>query len=786
MYKDNKSNSILNNLTTDEIRELYYDYELQKRSDDFEFYYIIDADELVDYCYPKRNKNKSDSEIADEQFIIEYLFLSKRHKIIIIDDYIKEIFDLRSKLLSIASLKNSKKEIEYHLERIEYFVKVNNENQDNEDYFENLNESLSYLMYISEGKYVTNLSKLNYLLSHSILYESKSKIMELEKAFKLYNKDVYKFDGFLKIFDRKEISKHNDVNGILKTYFLSSHFENQNKIFYFLSSSTTGIKKIKKRISNLTMEEPNKSKNRPIGISVIRNKPQLFAQLIFNTFEFGIKDFNSFSQAIDKITNRLSRNDSDSELIALLKENRNTNLEIIENYTIINNRKEKVENEEQRIALKVESFERLFRIRKTEKDKKYFEEHVQDFIDRVNSLVKEANLIDVNRQYQETKKMIDHLLFEMDVIDDFLANELYKKDEIKLDRGADPIESIFSAFPILFEYDFYAKRIFPTLLDVQDNIVVEASILTSLPRNCFDKENSRTYVLISYILYMLLLVRYEHPTRRYSNNFIVFNYVKKIIKNIKLSKKHKADIYAIGCWAARRCRKYKFAYELSIEAIEYFPLDPRFDFSLALTGYCWRYEFDTIHRYEWEYAEYYDNKKILNYCEEGILKLKKREDITTSSTVKHLYLALLNLTAFSYAAAYKIELDQIDQKQEVGVIKKGLRNTPQKYLKKSRDYINELKKCLDVKSINDKKEKMEKLPEYIHTEVFLEYYELRNSLYFPKDTDTKYRKKIIQALMDIRMVIDNCGKNRQGLKRRCERLLDKLKSLYNNPGYIDN
>lgn len=774
MY-NNKSNSIFKRLTQDDIVELYYDYQLHNSEEGFDFYYVIDADELYDYCFPRRNTNKNDSEIADEQFIIEYLFLSKDHKIIIIDDYLKEIFDLRSKLLSVSSLKYREDEISYHLNQIEELIDINDIKYDSEEYFNKVNESLSYLMYISEGMYETNLSKLNDLLSNPIIYESRCKDIEIKKAFNSYKKNTENFNELLSFFHTKEISKHNDVNGILKTYFLSSYFENHNKIFYFLSSSTTGVTKIKEDI--ISIGKLIGSNNKPYGISLIRNKLQLFASLIFNTFEFEANDIKHFTKILEKVANKLDSDNNDSELIDLLKKNRNSTVEQIENYTIIKNRNKRREEEEVQIALRVENFERLFRIKKTSRDLKIFKDNIQRFINRINSIVEnEINLIDLNKEYQETKILMKHLLFEMDVIDNFLANALYKKEQIELDRGADPIESTFSAFPILFEYDFYSEKIFPALLNIEDNTITEGSIFTTLPRSCLNEDNSKTYVLVIYISYLLLLVKYEHPTRKYSNNFLVFNYIKELLSHISFSKKHKADIYAIGCWSARRCRKYKFAYDLSIDANKLFPDDPRFDFSLALIGYSWRYEYDTIERYEWDYKDYYNNDLIFNSCEEGIKKYKNNFDISISDTIKYSYIALLNLTAFSYAAAYKNVLDLIDKNHEKSIIKIALQGSPQKYLKKSRVYINELKQLLDVEDSNNKGIKMSRLPEYIHTEVFLEYYELRNSIYFSREI--RYRKKMIAALIDINSAIKSCGPQRIGLRKRCERLLDKLKSLY--------
>ena len=87
-----------------------------------------------------------------------------------------------------------------------------------------------------------------------------------------------------------------------------------------------------------------------------------------------------------------------------------------------------------------------------------------------------------------------------------------------------------------------------------------------------------------------------------------------------------------------------------------------------------------------------------------------------------------------------------------------------------------MKGLLGIANDKEKKEKLKGFPEYLYTEAFLEYYEIKYSVYLNKD-NRDFNYKLSKAISDVKEAIKNCENKRLSLQRRCERLLERLESI---------
>ena len=688
----NIENSLLNELTDEDIREIYYDYLLSKQN--YEFHYVIDADEIANYCHPFSNKQDKDfGEVADEEFIIDYLFNTSKRKIIFLEDYFNELIGTRVFLLSSLNLNLLKETVNrYKHSFLDLIKEVEEVEKDKSEYIKKIIQHYSFLLSFSTGSYKNKLNKFNNLMAYpSINIEGQIKDSDISRFLSNYKRNDKLNTKIYKNFKFQTTSKLNDINALLKTYHLtnSTMNEGKKKIFYFLSSSTEDIQSLRIKILNKEIENTNFIVEKLLSksFSLIRSKRQLFASLIYQTFnnKDNPTNYTEFRQTIKNLKKSFN-NDTLKGKIRQLAQNQNQNKEIIENLTVLyNNRKELLKNGKENdntFKISINNFERIIEIKKDyPSDVKIFEDQISNFIKKVDSsLDEEFGKKNLKKRYDAIKQFMRHSIFETEVIDNFLLqlDSDKKYNEIKINKGDDPIESIFNVFPVLFEFDFYKKIFFPFLQEIKNLTVFDKKLLQKFTNNLDVIEASNNNIF-PFILYLFLIVKYRDPSKNYSGNFFVYKRSKRLIQNYKskikyssneyikeIKKKELADIYAIGCWAAMRSRKYKFAYKLSKEAKEEFPKDPRFDFSLALIGYSWKYEVETEGRYEWSYKKYYDggevNKSsIIIHCEEAIKKFRDLKNYDNEDFIKNSFIALLNFTIFCYAAKYKSLHDNLNQ-----------------------------------------------------------------------------------------------------------------------------
>jgi len=815
--------SLLNHLTDNDIREIYIDGLLRK--DGYQPYYIIDADEVADYCHPlAKNEAKSLGEIADEQFIIEYLFESEREKILITNDYFDELVGTRLFLVSKLNLEMLKQTVKrYRNDLVDLIEEMDLvKSKDNSSYTRKILENYSFLLSFSTGSYKNKLSKFNNLMgASSANFEGRLKDPELEWYLQSYLRDEIQWKKIYDDFRFQTVSKLNDINALLKAYHLTNRFQDDNhkKIFYFLSSSTTDIQNLRTKILNKEINNPNLlvGKLPDRSFTLIRSKRQLFASLIYETFEQknnGSEDKNIEYEQFKEILITLKKEFNDKYLDdrrQTLTQNQNQTKEIIENLMILRKSQKELlkdkDDESEEIQIQIQELDKVLKVAVNDTDNRLLKDRFDSFLRKVDLAIDEefGDKNNVVFRYAEIQQLMRSSIFEMEVVDDFLNKLLPEKrqsneEDVEFDRGSDTIEGVFNAFPLLFEYDFYKTNVYSFLKKIRNERKFNKNLLREYTDNVDVVKDSKQNVF-PFILYLFMIVEYEDPKKRYSSNFFVYTKARKIIEEyvsykdfltknlisnnrfLDSRKKEMADIYAIGCWAARRSRKYKFAYDLSRKAKAEFPNDPRFDFSLALIGYCWKYEVVKEKRYEWSYQSFFNNEdkdeesSILSHCEAAIKKFRNIEGYKNKDFIKSSYIALLNHTSFSYAAKYKSVIDKVNRidKNEA---KRHL-NKPriQYYLERSRDLVDEIKSLLEIVNQKTKSEKLKAFPEFIHTEVFLEYYEIKNSIYCKDEIPEVMNYKVNKAINDIQVAIKYCRDKRIGLGWRCKSLLEKLRNV---------
>ncbi|MFB6343068.1 hypothetical protein ACE1ET_15170 [Saccharicrinis sp. FJH62] len=812
----NIANSLLNDLDDDDIREIHKDYILSK---EYNFNYVIDADEIVDFCWPLRNDvDKDIGVIADEQFILEFLFLAKNIKVYFLNDYFNELINIRAFLLSTLNNQYTKDNIDKYIDVLQYYIENLDKNVENNDLFVKLViQSYSFLLSISEGTIGNDIKTFNDLMaSPNINFEGKIKDLKINNYLEQYKKDLKLINKLYDFLQSKRKSKFHDINAVLKTYHLTktSISNNEKELFFFLSSSTMEVKSLRNTIFENRYENSFNINKLPHSYSLIRSKKQIFAYLIYNLFgkdsfssenkpdtiESFDRFFKTFKESIHGFNEHIidkKESDRNFMLVNMLKESKFANREIIENLTIRYAERKYLNKIDEKNKIKVEAIQRLFHYRPNQNEKNNLVLIFNNLLDKVNDVISSKfSTISIFQEYKDIKNFVTHSLLEMNVFDEFLNKLESSISEVELDRGADPVESTFSAFPALFEYNFYKNILLPLLLKVKNETFGSSSELTkfiNLKGNIEDLSKSN---LLPYILYILTLVKYKSSGRGYSNNFLAYKYSQDLIKeksqsihakkseitddnssgNFNLFKLEQelADIYAIACWAARRSRKYVFAYDLSKEAQNIFPNDPRFDFSLALIGYCWKYEYEKLLRYEISYSEYFSETgkgSILDYGNNAIEKFRKIKGYNTLEHLKFSFIAVLNFQAFCYVAKYK-EVFEIRNSQSGRIRLRGKKQ--QEFLLYSRQFMEELKQLFDITDNSEKRIKLQNFPEYIHTETFLDYYEIQNDLFFNRNFNLE--KKLSCAIEDINLAIKN-STNRVGLRKRCIHLLNNLKNV---------
>ena len=808
--------SILSSLDDSDLREIYCDQILKLNG--YKFTYIVDADDIAMYSHPFQKKNDRDlGEVSDEQFVIEYLFNNGKNKVVILEDYFEELIRTRQYLsgaINVSKLQALIRDYDNSLESLIDNLGSKEISKKDHEFLRQVLMYYSFLQSYASGNFKNKLSKLNNLLaSDSILFEGSPKNNN-NTQFLRKHLSAYKYDRTLTkfLFDQFQFpnkSKLNDINAILKTYHLTkSVLKKRHKhVYFFLSSDTEDIQTLRSKILNKTYDhEQFRIENFYFtSYSLIRSKKQIFASIIYESFprdtNKAFLSFPGFKEELKGIIKKLDSKKGKSTLNKNFQESIVQNKELIENIAILQNTKNRKlsqkNNQEDQELLETQNF--LGKENDQRHLQKRSEEKIRSFLLHVDRIVgqefKRTNLKDWLRNTQFYLRLS---VFEIEVLKDFLRGIESKKDNLYyVDRGDDPIESIFAAFPHLSEFDFYRDSLHKLLSDCNNNLTIRKTKLREF-LDSLEMTDELNHQVLAFVLYLLLLVKYKDPKRQYSSNFFVFKRAKKIIQTysnldydksnntksstilFKEGEKKLADFYAIAAWAARRSRKYLFAYEYAQKGKSIFPSDPRFDFSLALTGYSWRYEFYTEGRYEWDCEDYFPENSsptkssILDHCENAIFKFEALLNKNNHYFIEN-YLALLNHTSFCYSAKFKSIYEEACVMSETELRNTLSQKEVQNLLINSRNTLVKLKNTFMSNPTIQKQAVFANYPEYVHTEVFLELYEICNTQVIKKIIN---QDKLEHALRDINYAIKSCDKtNRQGLKLRCQKLLERLQGL---------
>lgn len=811
-----KKDSILNQLEDFEIKEVIQDYTLKQKG--YEFYFIMDADEIHQYCNPfDLNKDVELDVVSDEQFIIDYLFVHYKQNIIFVNEYIEELDKIRYFLNSTSDKIVMERTMDRYRNELVYWIQQLEENSEDPKYRDKILQAYSFFLAISTGSYDNSKDKFLFIMSMPKSFEGRIKEESINNLLESYTSDRNLLEDIIENHvNDKGSSRLLDVSAFLKTCYLnkkinivdrnSGNKNSKKKIFYYLSSRTTDIKGLKKKILE---KEFNNSLFEIKGVdTIIRTKAQMFAFLVYDLMS------DSASEAFDKVLKRFKVKVESNELIfgdngrerllteLVNKRERIQQRENIGSLTVHINRRKEIDEKEKEFHFNLDKFKKVIaNYHKNKKSQLVLNQELVQVIDRAEEFFNKELDYDVNKNIlgNNILEYFNPFIEEIKILEgfsDFVNSHSKEKDKIEFDRGADPIESIFGAFPILYNFPFFEETIFPILCNIkEETLSVKENIL-----DLIEALNRRTRLeTIVGLLYLLLIVRYKDKNRDYSSNFIVFSFIYENYIFYKSGNQKDLDlertkvnlsinILLIGCWAARRSRKYLFAYKLSELGVKLYPDDPRFYYSLALIGYSWKYEFDTSKRYEWDYQlKQNGNKKaffekegdnsVLGYCKLALTKYKHKGNKASRSEY-HFYIALLNLTAFVYIIKYKIKLEYCEaRKLLVKDQKIYLSNIEfQDYLVQARNLLDKMNDLLDSDTKSSTDGRKLNFPEYLHSEAFLRYYQILNQFHLQgEDYDAKLDCE--EAIGIIEMALSYCEKGRPGLRKRCNNLLKRLEDL---------
>lgn len=696
--------------------------ELNEEKNGTRFYYAIDTYDLLNYCFPfglrkseiNKRANLDIEIITDEQFALFQLFNKKDTKILLLDEYVKEVVD--SKRFVEQSLKLGIELIKTLKKYEESFYSIGKLNKLDEFQLEGIiRTKLSLIISTSIGivhdgidklidlfknkKIVINGYEIENSTENLLLIESFDETLDIPLNPKIVNIlkhqeeqstgenenieiDYHSYDRDAKVIDR--IFK---VNNLLEKKYKDKKLKNRIVILY-LSSTMNSIRVFNYDKLNKFLPVINNKKFNPHrNIACIFLKSICLSTTNIEQTIENVKYLKERILEIKQYQNLLSYSRIYSDINDLLHDKFNYYRERFENFAIFN-----------------QYFEYQDLIKNAIKE---FKKQPNSRLSTVLLPILDKLIEDGNKEIQRSIEMqanIDNWENQVKFAFYFekAVDEISKgKAKLSLITGNDPINGIIHHLPII--YYFSEPKFFTIFNDITKfitsyNIDLSNNDLLSLAKNSFDKamqlKPSLEERLIKAFVFLLIpKIQGIENTNKLAlkwadsilNHEIIPSSFRDEIRNIE-----KDYRYFIG-WVSRRCGDYELSINHLNSSIKLFPEDGRFYHGLCLAQYC-------VYEMNHEKESHNSNKNMLFRCIQYADKAYDLYDSQKNNLViqKSQY-TLLNTISYLYAELSKYS-DNNDERDG--------------FLIKAQELIDRLK--------NDEKD-YQFFPEYFHTYSYIRY-----------------------------------------------------------------
>jgi len=640
------NNSIFREITLSDIDYLIAEHNLIKAG--YKVVFIIDPDDIVNYCYPFGLSGTDDSrkdkpiEIATDEQIAYYYFFENNTNFVILDEYLDELKGFQNKIIYRKHL--GLKIVDSFNILLEKYKKYKNENNFSFEVFKDLNSiseyQISIFLSVSIGSLRHGIQKFNKLesdkkliITTDDLFDSNfssivKEIINNNKPSNLAQELFQIARAFSSDKTEKQLSNKlallRDCNTIdrITSFNNKARERNQKIIFSFLSST-----KKSKRIYEL-IPEKLLIDFKEIMYNPLKSINQLFIQQI------------CLDNHVDKTISNLEEL---REFIQSKQEKEtNSNQQYIteKNYRSFESRvvtaRKKFENTSLLLRYDSNKIEQSL-LQNKANNPKWFHE-VFNIIENVSKLVEYSEEIE---QIKETS--INKISYESDFINTLI--EGIKKIEkganiFVISKGLDYVSGLYNHFPIVYFINAqFSKEIISEIvrfyLSGKSNLKSSQQLIKLINDTfslVFNKNitNEDEKIIRLLIFLMLPVSKTDNiPERK------AFERAENILKSESIQANYLPEFYYITSWIARRIQKYEVSLSYAEKGLLLDNNDPRFYHSKALSNYCL----------------YMDNNKNINFLDKAIadcfLAKEKYDKLSIdNNAIQKSTIAVLNIEAY--------------------------------------------------------------------------------------------------------------------------------------------
>jgi len=567
----------------------------------YDFHFIIDADLVGNYCYPKgiiesetswqRMDKLTTDYLSDEQITLHSIFyIPENHqRLLLLNEYYFEVEGMLYKASKVGKAKIGELDLQFGY--FSYPQKGELLDLLYGSFADMLTKALLHIDGIKKAKKLLDARKLIMDSSDLPSIECKEIVegclaiasnVELVKdvMYRVVNKGRRKKQDLLTSKNRDAI-----IIDRLLCFNRTSERKKAKQVYILLSDSTIMKNTLKSiRRENKEIKYPLIGNKR---IEFYRSIPQSFAYTICLSYEeeevIDYKKTITNIENLKKATIKLRERFND---VSSSEEEDLTSKEIFTNYRMT------------RTAFEnsgfLKSFNPLYESIKTD----FVGKKIEDVAKIFEAYAKEGNqLLEVieNKHIYFLRKLIK--------IGEFNSAFIYGIDRIKnqgetfdLSKGADYVEGTFHHLPLYltFTESEFKQRMFKLVDLVLSRKIEQSSEICKQLEGLLKEMNTsklhdleKTDInLIKAFIFMIIPGREEKRGAKDKENDLMANSWLNDLEISEDDEEAKCNKLYLQIWALRRINKYRDSVKLANQAIEKFPDDPRFYHGLFLSQYC--------------------------------------------------------------------------------------------------------------------------------------------------------------------------------------------------------
>jgi hypothetical protein len=703
------------------------------------FYYAIDTYDLLNYCFPFGIRKREIFErgqldidiIADEQYTFYQLFNSNKSKVILLDEYVREVLDakrfIEQSISSGVEIINSLRKYE------ESFYRSGTIRSTDEIEFEDIiktklslvlstaigiiHDGIDKLVDLFKSKKVTiTLDESEDAKNDVIVSEAFEKTYDYpanERIFQCVNKIADEIGGTYKDgvsyptynTDASVIDRICKVNEILESKFTNNEIPNRIIVLYL--SSTVNSSRIFRDIRL----DPYFQTIKNSVFNPHRSVAMLFIKLIAlesKNVDLSIENLNFLKETIydlEKYKSVLPKSALLKDVDYILHDKFNYYRENFENYAILS------EYYDYRELLN----NALSEFNKDQKEYQKLSTLIIPLLEKViESGEKEiAKSLEKRGAIENWANQVKFVLY-FDAAFKKIQNE---ESSLQLTTGKDPINGLIHHLPIIYYFseEAYSNIIesITAFVEPNNNNIRKIQIL-SITKQSFNKaiqlKPSLEERLIKAFIFLLVPeMEMVEDTNRLALNWTTTILESEILtsdcEDFKLIEK---DYRYFIAWVSRRCGEYESSIDFLNVTIKLFPDDARFYHGRCLSNYC---------IYEKNRNELKSNVKeqmLLNCVEDASKAYSLYENQNNRLVIRKTKFTLQNTIAYIFAELSTFSEDE----------------------RKKNDYIQNAD--FRIQELRVEEKDFDSYPEYLHTSSFISKILISNNIEELRNNRTNY------------------------------------------------